>query len=85
MYEQLNEEIEVTRKNEARLARQSYSRRQTAVSTYPFIRHDPSGHAAIAGACSVILTPSRRKSFADLIDQWESEPEWTPESEPCPE
>jgi len=32
-------------------------------------------------------TPTRRKSFADLIAQWESEPEWKPTAKDpqCPE
>ena len=33
-------------------------------------------------------TPRRASSISDLITQWETEPEWTPDQEPdqeCPE
>jgi hypothetical protein len=29
--------------------------------------------------------PARRKTFADLLDQWESEPEWNEQEPSCPE
>ena len=29
--------------------------------------------------------PPRRSALADLIHQWETEPEWTPDQEPAPD
>ena len=53
-------------------------------------RADASQSADAATAAYWLAHPDpppalRRKSFADLIDQWESEPEWTPENDACPE